>query len=83
MQAEVILPDLGAEPVLLSVWFVDTGEHVFEGDRLVEVLVGGATFDVPAPATGWLVEKRALTDDSIHPGQVLGVVEVEADALTT
>jgi pyruvate/2-oxoglutarate dehydrogenase complex dihydrolipoamide acyltransferase (E2) component len=77
MQAPIILPELGAEPVVLSVWFADPGEVVFEGDRLVEVLVGGATFDVSSPVTGRLVEKRVLARASLHPGQVLGIVEVE------
>lgn len=77
--AEVVLPELGAAPVQLSVWFADAGDPVFEGDRLVEVLAGEATFDVSAPATGWLVEKHALPDDLLRPGQVLGVIEVEAD----
>ena len=76
MQAEIRLPDLGTRPVVLSVWFADAGESVFEGDRLVEVLVAGATFDVAAPGTGRLVEKRALPDDPVEPGQVLGIVEL-------
>ena len=75
MQTPILLPELGASPVVLSVWFADAGDEVYEGDRLVEVLVGGATFDVPAPATGWLAEKRALPDDPVVPGQVLGTVE--------
>jgi pyruvate/2-oxoglutarate dehydrogenase complex dihydrolipoamide acyltransferase (E2) component len=77
MRAEVILPDIGAAPVRLSAWFVDAGDWVYEGDRLVEVLAGGATFDVPAPASGRLAEKRALPNDRVEPGQVLGVVEAE------
>jgi pyruvate/2-oxoglutarate dehydrogenase complex dihydrolipoamide acyltransferase (E2) component len=77
MQAPIILPELGAAPVVLSVWFADPGEWVFEGDRLVEVLVSGATFDVAAPATGRLIEKRALPNDLLEPGQVLGMVEPE------
>jgi len=77
MRAEIILPELGAAPVVLSVWFADAGEAVYEGDRLVEVLVNGATFDVPAPATGRLVEQRALANDPVRAGQLLGVVEVE------
>jgi pyruvate/2-oxoglutarate dehydrogenase complex dihydrolipoamide acyltransferase (E2) component len=77
MQAPILLPELGISPVVLSVWFADPGDAVFEGDRLVEVLVDGATFDVPAPATGRLAEKRALPDDRLEAGQVLGVVEVE------
>ena len=77
MRTEIILPDLGAGPATLSAWFADVGEYVFEGDRLVEVLVEGATFDVPAPATGRLVEQQALRADRLCTGQVLGLIEVE------
>jgi pyruvate/2-oxoglutarate dehydrogenase complex dihydrolipoamide acyltransferase (E2) component len=78
MRVEILLPELGAGPLLLSVWFADLGDVVYEGDRLVEVLAtGGATFDVSAPATGRLAEKRALPDDPLTPGQVLGAVEVD------
>jgi pyruvate/2-oxoglutarate dehydrogenase complex dihydrolipoamide acyltransferase (E2) component len=77
MRAEILLPEVGKAPLVLSVWFADLGDLVFEGDRLVEVLADGATFDVPAPATGRLVEKRALPDDPLQPRQVLGTVEVE------
>jgi pyruvate/2-oxoglutarate dehydrogenase complex dihydrolipoamide acyltransferase (E2) component len=76
MQAPIILPELGAAPVQLSAWFADPGDAVFEGDRLVEVLVGGATFDVSSPATGRLAERHALANDPLQPGQVLGTVEV-------
>jgi pyruvate dehydrogenase E2 component (dihydrolipoamide acetyltransferase) len=76
MQAEIRLPDLGAAPVVLSVWFADPGDVVYEGDRLVEVLAGSATFDVAAPATGRLAEKLKLPNDSLEAGQVLGLVEI-------
>ena len=39
----VILPDLGTgpdTPIVVSYWFAARGETVWEGDRLVEVLVG-------------------------------------------
>jgi pyruvate/2-oxoglutarate dehydrogenase complex dihydrolipoamide acyltransferase (E2) component len=77
MPTPILLPDLGTAPVVLSVWFAGVGERVYEGDRLVEVLVNGATFDVPAPATGRLTEKRAYPDDRLSPGQTLGVVAEE------
>lgn len=79
MRAEIILPDVGAAPLVLSLWFADLGDLVFEGDRLVEVLVGGATFDVAAPATGRLTEKQALPDDRLQPGQVLGILQMDAE----
>jgi pyruvate/2-oxoglutarate dehydrogenase complex dihydrolipoamide acyltransferase (E2) component len=75
----IILPDVGAAPVVLSTWFADPGDAVFEGDRLVEVLVGGATFDVSSPATGRLAERQARRNERLVPGQVLGFVEAEAD----
>ena len=77
MRVEITLPQVGAEPVLFSLWFVDVGDTVYEGDRIAEILCDGATFDVPAPTTGRFVEKRALPDDPLVPGQVLGVVEVD------
>jgi pyruvate/2-oxoglutarate dehydrogenase complex dihydrolipoamide acyltransferase (E2) component len=82
MYAEIVLPELGAAPVVLSVWFADAGDTVYEGDRLVEVLAGAATFDVSAPATGRLAEKWALPDDPLRSGQVLGMVEVEEEGTT-
>ncbi|MCI0461258.1 MAG: hypothetical protein L0Z62_30290 [Gemmataceae bacterium] len=77
MATPIQLPDLGVGPVRLSVWFASVGDRVYEGDRLIEVLVNGATFDLAAPVTGRLVEKLAHPDDRLTPGQALGVVEEE------
>jgi pyruvate/2-oxoglutarate dehydrogenase complex dihydrolipoamide acyltransferase (E2) component len=71
----IVLPDVGTAPVVLSAWFADPGDTVFEGDRIVEVLVDGATFDVSSPASGRLVEKQARRNEQLTPGQVLGYVE--------
>jgi pyruvate/2-oxoglutarate dehydrogenase complex dihydrolipoamide acyltransferase (E2) component len=73
----IVLPDVGAAPVILSAWFADPGDAVFEGDRLVEVLVGAATFDVSSPATGRLAERQARRNERLMPGQVLGFVEAD------
>jgi pyruvate/2-oxoglutarate dehydrogenase complex dihydrolipoamide acyltransferase (E2) component len=78
----VILPDLGTGPdvpIVVSHWYAARGEDVWEGDRLVEVLVGPATFDVPSPATGRLAEIREREDDRVAPGAVLGLVAVADD----
>jgi pyruvate/2-oxoglutarate dehydrogenase complex dihydrolipoamide acyltransferase (E2) component len=73
------LPELGDEPVRFGLWLVEPGERVFEGERLAEVLLEGACVDVLAPATGRLVERLAWPRDLVAPGQVLGLVEAEAD----
>lgn len=76
----VTLPELGIapdEPILVSHWYARRGDEIWEGDRLVEVLVGAATFDVPAPASGRLVRIRVREDERIRPGQVLAHLAVE------
>ena len=78
----VILPELGTgpdRPIIVSHWYAARGDEVWEGDRLVEVLVGPATFDVPAPRSGRLIEIRGEEDDRVVPGAVLGLVAVSED----
>jgi pyruvate/2-oxoglutarate dehydrogenase complex dihydrolipoamide acyltransferase (E2) component len=65
--------------VELSVWFAKVGEHVFEGERLVEVLLNGATFDVASPATGRLVSRAVAIRDSVAVGQRLGEIETDPE----
>lgn len=77
MRKPVTMPDLQAAAPVVSVWFVEPGERVYAGDRVVEILIAGATVDVSAPATGRLVEKLAWPDESVAPGQVLGYIEEE------
>ena len=73
----ITLPELGDPRAVFSLWYVRPGDRVYEGDRVAEVLIPGATFDVPAPATGTLAERSALPNDPVTPGQVLGTIEEE------
>ncbi|MCI0680706.1 MAG: hypothetical protein L0Y71_01265 [Gemmataceae bacterium] len=77
MRKPVTMPQLHAPEAVLSVWFVAPGERVYAGDRVLEILIAGATVDVSAPATGRLVEKLAWPDQPVTPGQVLGYIEEE------
>ncbi len=80
--AAVILPDLGTgpdTPIVISHWFAARGDRVWEGERLVEVLVGPATFDVPSPASGHLAEIHGEEDDRVMAGAVLGMVATADD----
>lgn len=58
----------------LSAWFAQVGDLVLEGERLVEVLTEGATFDVVAPASGRMAERAAYERDILNAGQVLGFI---------
>ena len=69
------MPDLGVARATLSVWFVDVGNEVEEGDRLLEILTGPATFDISAPTRGKLIERCVFLNDLVLPGQTLGFLE--------
>jgi pyruvate/2-oxoglutarate dehydrogenase complex dihydrolipoamide acyltransferase (E2) component len=76
----VTVPDLGLpadEPIQISCWLVRRGETVVTGDRLVELLIGEITFDIPAPASGKLADIRAHADEPVSPGAILGHVMEE------
>ena len=78
MQAPVELPDVGMDPgteMIVSFWFAEEGDEVLEGDRLVEILAGSVTFDVPAPLGGRLLEVRALEEAVVRTGDVLALLE--------
>jgi len=75
---DLVLPDLGLDeqPIALSLWLVKKGERVTAGEPIVEVLAGGATVDLPAPADGILAEKLVAEGDSLAVGQRLAVIEL-------
>jgi pyruvate/2-oxoglutarate dehydrogenase complex dihydrolipoamide acyltransferase (E2) component len=76
-RVEVLLPDLGMAdaPLRASVWLVDAGDEVSEGDRILEVLSPNVTVDVPAPLGGVLLEQRVAEGELLRPGQVLAVIQ--------
>jgi pyruvate/2-oxoglutarate dehydrogenase complex dihydrolipoamide acyltransferase (E2) component len=75
MRWSVRLPDLGATPVTLTVWLADPGEAVREGEGLVEVLIPGATVEIPAPVTGRLFAVHAQPRDELRPDQLLAEID--------
>ena len=63
-------------PLRVSLWLVPEGAEVLEGDRVVELLAGGATIDLESPVGGRLLTYLADEDDVVMPGMV--VAEFEA-----
>ncbi|WP_342242145.1 lipoyl domain-containing protein, partial [Inquilinus sp. OTU3971] len=53
-------------------WLAAVGDTVREGDPLVELETDKVTVEVPAPASGTLVEILIATDQDAAPGAVLG-----------
>ena len=80
MRLEVALPNLGKDApdkATVSFWFSDAGESVKKGEDLVEMVTDKATFNVPSPATGKIVEVCAKEEAVVKVGQVMAIMEVE------
>jgi pyruvate/2-oxoglutarate dehydrogenase complex dihydrolipoamide acyltransferase (E2) component len=75
MPTPILLPELGAGSVTLSHWYAEPGDAVLAGERIVEVLADGATFEVTSPATGTLVSKQVFPREPLAAGQTLGAIE--------
>lgn len=71
----IALPDLGTEHIRFSLWYVEAGASVDQGDRIAEVLIPGATYEISAPASGRLVARNVHPNDPLTPGHVLGEIE--------
>ena len=79
MKIELRLPnlDLPGTAITATCWHAQIGQRVIEGDRLLEILAGDAIVDLPAPASGRLVERTVQTDDVLHAGQILALIEAD------
>ena len=76
MLSPVVLPDLGTETeIRISSWLNDLGDHVEAGDRIVEVLMRGITFDVSASVAGVLTGIVKPLDSVVRAGDTLGWIE--------
>jgi pyruvate/2-oxoglutarate dehydrogenase complex dihydrolipoamide acyltransferase (E2) component len=75
----VYLPDMGENvtKATISYWYFERGASVTEGSDLVEVATDKATFNVPAPSSGILVEIKAHEGDVVHAGDILATIEDE------
>jgi pyruvate/2-oxoglutarate dehydrogenase complex dihydrolipoamide acyltransferase (E2) component len=82
MRIPLTLPDLGAgdEELRVSCWLVDLGDCVDEGDRVVEILMDGMTFDVLAERSGTLARIERPLEAVVRTGDVLGWLESREDS---
>jgi 2-oxoglutarate dehydrogenase E2 component (dihydrolipoamide succinyltransferase) len=73
----VHLPELGEgiTKATVSYWYFQQGEKVHEKDDLVELTTDKATFNLPSPCTGTLIQIMYREGDTVNVGEVLGMIE--------
>ena len=73
----LVVPDfgLGSVAVHVSLWLVPAGSQVSAGERVVELVAGGATIDLEAPVSGRLVAWCVEEDEVVAAGTVVAEFE--------
>lgn len=64
-------------------WLKQIGDHVKEGDALVELETDKVTQEIPAPCDGILSEIAMSDGDDAAPGSILGRMSIAASAVAT
>ena len=69
---EVVMPELqGAEEITVGAWTKRQGEHVAEGETLMEAHTDKVNAEIPSPVGG-VVEALLLdVGDAVVPGQAI------------
>jgi len=72
------MPELeGAEEITVGAWSKKKGDHVAEGETLVEVLTDKVNAEIPSPVSGVVEELLLQEGDPVRPGQPIARVMAE------
>jgi len=74
---EVKVPDLGTgvEGATVSMWHYTPGDTVKQDDNLVELVTDKATFEVPSPVSGKVIETAIPEGSVVRAGDLLAIID--------
>ena len=78
---EIKVPSLGesdTEATLIA-WLKDVGDEVHVDDIVAEIESDKITMEITATESGVLQEQRAAEEDTVEPGQVIGLIDTSAE----
>lgn len=77
-QIDIVIPDLGEfEDVEVIEVLVGNGDNVKREDGLITLETDKASIDVPAPASGQIIEFSVSVGDKLSTGNIIGKMSVE------
>ncbi len=78
MSTEVVMPDLqGAEEIVIGAWVKREGEHVDEGETLVEARTDKVNAEIPSPISGTVEALLVGEGEQVVAGQPIARVAAE------
>jgi 2-oxoglutarate decarboxylase len=75
---DVVMPDLqGAEEITVGAWSKKQGEHVDEGETLMEAHTDKVNAEIPSPVSGTVEQLLLHVGDPVQPGQPIARIAPE------
>ena len=75
---DVVMPDLqGAEEITVGAWSKRRGEHVAEGETLMEAHTDKVNAEIPSTVSGVVEELLLAVGDPVKPGQAIARIAPE------
>ena len=72
------MPDLeGAEEITVGAWAKKKGDHIDEGETLMEALTDKVNAEIPSPFSGVIEELLLQEGDAVRPGQPIATITTE------
>ena len=82
MKMEMIMPQMGesiAEATVLK-WLKGVGDEVKKDETILEISTDKVDSEIPAPATGTIIELRAKIGETVPVKSVIAIIETEKGA---
>ena len=78
MSTDVIMPDLqGAEEIVIGAWVKKEGDHVTEGETIVEARTDKVNAEIPSPVSGTVEALLVQEGEQVTAGQPIARVAAE------
>ena len=75
---DVLMPELqGAEEITVGAWSKHRGDHVTEGETLMEAHTDKVNAEIPSPISGKVQELLLHVGDPVKPGQPIARISPE------
>jgi pyruvate/2-oxoglutarate dehydrogenase complex dihydrolipoamide acyltransferase (E2) component len=75
---DVLMPELqGAEEITVGAWSKNRGDHVTEGETLMEAHTDKVNAEIPSPLSGKVEELLLHVGDPVKPGQPIARISPE------
>ncbi len=75
---EIVMPELqGAEEITVGAWSKQLGDHIAEGETLMEAHTDKVNAEIPSPLAGTVEELLLGVGDPVKPGQAIARIAPE------